>query len=279
VLGTAACRFYNPALANSITGAGREILLWSKRWFESAGFTVLYGDTDSLFVSSHGGDPNATRGLGAQLAARVSGELSQYILQRWRVVSRLELKFEKLYLRLFLPHARHSTRGASKRYAGLRHGADADDVEFIGMEVVRRDWTALAKQVQRELYRRLFTDQAVESYLSEVVRKVRGGELDDALVYRKNLRKGTQDYTATTPPHVAAARKSTQPPSRMVSYIVTTAGPEPIDNRHSPIDREHYVLKQVKPVAEPVLEILGLNFERVIGDSRQIDLYPLFDKV
>jgi DNA polymerase II len=279
VLGTSACRFYNPALANSITGAGREILLWSKRWFESAGYAVLYGDTDSLFVSSQGGQPDATRDLGRQLAARLSEELSRYILERWRVASRLELKFEKLYLRLFLPYARHSTRGASKRYAGLRHGDGADSVEFIGMEVVRRDWTALAKQVQRELYRRLFTDQAVDAYLSDVVQKVRSGALDDALVYRKNLRKGAAEYTATTPPHVAAARKSSQPPGRMVSYVMTTSGPEPIDNRHSPIDREHYVAKQVKPVAEPVLEALGLEFERVIGDSRQIDLYSLFDKV
>jgi DNA polymerase-2 len=279
VLGTAACRFYNPALANSITGAGREMLLWSKRWFESAGYTVLYGDTDSLFVSSHGGDPEATRELGRELAVRLNGELSNHLLQRWRVVSRLELKFEKLYLRLFLPHARHSTRGASKRYAGLRHGEGGGSVEFIGMEVVRRDWTALAKQVQRELYRRLFTDQAVDAYLSEVVRRVRSGELDEALVYRKNLRKGAQDYSATTPPHVVAARKSTQPGGRMVSYVVTTAGPEPLDNRQNPIDREHYVLKQVKPVAEPVLKILGLDFEQVIGDSRQIDLYSLFDKV
>jgi DNA polymerase II len=279
VLGTPACRFYNPALANSITGAGREILLWSKRWFETAGFTVLYGDTDSLFVSSHGGAPDATRELGRQLAARLTEELSEYISTRWRVASRLELKFEKLYLRLFLPYARHSTRGASKRYAGLRHGDAADSVEFIGMEVVRRDWTALAKQVQRELYRRLFTDQAVDAYLSDVVQQVRSGSLDAALVYRKNLRKGAEEYTATTPPHVAAARKSKEPQGRMVSYIMTTAGPEPIDNRVSPIDREHYVLKQVKPVAEPVLEALGLEFERVIGDSRQIDLYSLFDKV
>ncbi len=61
VLGTSACRFYNPALANSITGTGRDILLWSKRWFEAAGFKVLYGDTDSLFVSSRGGDPDETQ--------------------------------------------------------------------------------------------------------------------------------------------------------------------------------------------------------------------------
>jgi DNA polymerase-2 len=279
VLGTPACRFYNPALANSITGAGREILLWSKRWFETAGYKVLYGDTDSLFVASDGGSPEAACELGRQSAERLTKELSEYIRMRWQVASRLELKFEKLYLRLFLPYARHSTRGASKRYAGLRRGDAADSVEFIGMEVVRRDWTALAKQVQRELYRRLFTDEAVDTYLSDVVQQVRSGALDDALVYRKNLRKGAEEYTATTPPHVAAARKSTQPPGRMVSYIMTTAGPEPIDNRVSPIDREHYVLKQVKPVAEPVLDALGLEFERVIGDSRQIDLYSLFDKV
>jgi len=48
VLGTPACRFFNPALANAITGTGRELLLWSKAWFEAAGFKVLYGDTDSF---------------------------------------------------------------------------------------------------------------------------------------------------------------------------------------------------------------------------------------
>ena len=51
-----------------------------------------------------------------------------------------------------------------------------------------------------------------------------------------------------------------------------------MDNLQHPLDREHYVQKQVKPVAEPVLEALGLEFERVIGDSRQIDLYSLLDK-
>jgi DNA polymerase elongation subunit (family B) len=38
------------------------------------------------------------------------------------------------------------------------------------------------------------------------------------------------------------------------------------------LDREHYIDKQIKPVAEPVLATLGLDFEKVIGDSRQIDL-------
>jgi DNA polymerase-2 len=273
VLGTPACRFYNPALANAITGTGRELLLWSKAWFEAAGFKVLYGDTDSLFVLARADDPRQAADRGRELAAQLNTELRRHIAERWRVASRMELEFEKLYLKLFLPRARHSTRGASKRYAGLLGGADGDTVEFVGMEVVRRDWTALAKQVQRELYQRLFTDQSVDAYLADVVRKVRNGDLDGALVYRKNLRKDTDEYTATTPPHVAAARKSTQAPGRLISYVMTTAGAEPLDNVRHPLDREHYVLKQVKPVAEPVLETLGLNFERVIGDCRQYDLY------
>ncbi|HEY8554179.1 MAG TPA: DNA polymerase II [Burkholderiales bacterium] len=273
VLGTPACRFHNPALANAITGMGRELLLWAKGWFEGKGYRVLYGDTDSLFVLSGMSDAEAARELGPGLAAALTRELAEHIAENWRVRSRLELEFEKLYLKLFLPRARHSTRGASKRYAGLPYGRD--EVEFVGMEVVRRDWTALAKQVQRELYHRLFTDQSVDAYLADVVRRVRSGELDDALVYRKNLRKDAEDYTATTPPHVVAARKSKQPLGRLISYVITTAGPEPIDNVRHPLDREHYVEKQVKAVAEPVLAALGLDFERVIGDARQLDMYSL----
>ena len=271
VLGTPACRFYNPALANSITGTGKELLLWSKRWFEQAGFRVLYGDTDSLFVGSGSAQPSPPDS-GAELAAALNRALAAYLRSRWDVHSHLELEFEKTYLRLFLPPVRHGNRGASKRYAGLvQHGA-AQQVEFVGMEVVRSDWTALAREVQRELYQRLFTEQPLEHYLSEVVRQLRAGQLDDQLVYRKNLRKGTEAYTVTTPPHVQAARKSARPAGREIRYVMTTAGPEPTDNIRHPIDREHYVARQLRPVAEPVLATLGLSFEALSGDARQAKL-------
>jgi DNA polymerase-2 len=272
VLGTSACRFFNPALANSITGMGKHLLLWSKRFFESAGFRVLYGDTDSLFVLSAASDPERASAEAARLAALLNRDLGRHIEATWRVQSRLELEFEKLYLKLFLPRARHSTRGASKRYAGLVHSTRGSTVEFVGMEVIRRDATQLAKRVQRELYERLFANRPVDAYLAEIVARVRRGELDEELVYHKNLRKQTGEYTATTPPHVAAARKSRSGAGRSIRYVVTTAGAEPLDNLSHPLDREHYVEKQIKPVAEPVLETLGLNFERVIGDARQFEL-------
>jgi len=171
VLGTPACRFHNPALANAITGLGRELLLWSKEWFENAGFKVLYGDTDSLFVDSGSDDGVQAREQGVKLAVALNDELSRYVSKRWNVTSRLELEFEKLYLQLFLPKVRRGSGGARKRYAGLLDRGDADNIEFVGMEVVRRDWTDLAKQVQRELYHRLFRNLPVAEYLAEIVKK------------------------------------------------------------------------------------------------------------
>ena len=269
VLGTPACRFHNAAVANAVTGMGRRLLRWSKRWFEERGFEVLYGDTDSLFVRS-GLPADAARGAGPRLARELNDAIAAHVFAEWQVTSRLEMEFEKLYRKLVLPSVRHGRAGARKRYAGLVDGRS--EVEFVGMEVVRRDWTALAKDVQRELYARLFAGEPVDGYLADTVAALRRGDLDDKLVYRKGLRKRPAAYTATTPPHVAAARKS-RSPGRVVSYLMTVAGPEPLDALEHGPDREHYVDKQVRPVAEPVLAALGLDFDRVVGDDEQLSLF------
>ena len=269
VLGTPACRFHNVAVANAVTGMGRRLLRWSKRWFEERGFDVLYGDTDSLFVRS-GLPPDQARDAGPALARELNEAVAAHVSAEWQVTSCLDLEFEKLYLKLVLPSVRRGRGGARKRYAGLVDGRR--DVEFVGMEVVRRDWTALAKDVQRELYARLFAGEPVDGYLADTVAALRRGELDDKLVYRKGLRKRPAAYTASTPPHVAAARKS-RLRSRVVSYLITAAGPEPLDALEHAPDREHYVDKQVRPVAEPVLAALGLDFDRVVGDDDQLTLF------
>ena len=269
VLGTPACRFHNVAIANAVTGMGRHFLQWSRSWFQDRGFDVLYGDTDSVFVRS-GLDKEAARTSGPRLAEELNSAIATYTRDKWRLASRLEMEFEKLYLKLFLPSVRHGAAGARKRYAGVIDGRA--EVEFTGMEVVRRDWTALAKDVQRELYKRLFAGEPVEDYLADVTNALRNGELDDKLVYRKGLRKKPSDYTANTPPHVAAARKSSDP-GRVISYLITVAGPEPLDALAHEPDREHYLDKQVRPVAEPVLAALGLDFDRVIGDDKQMTLF------
>jgi len=185
----------------------------------------------------------------------------------------LELQFERLYVRLYLPAVRHGTAGARKRYAGLVEAKDGGRVVFTGMEAVRGDWTELAKDVQRELFARLFSDRPVEDYLRQMVAELRSGRHDERLIYRKAMRKAPGAYTATTPPHVAAARKMDRQTSGRIAYVMTTAGPEPAGERRHPIDHEHYVEKQVRAIAEPVLALRGLDFAKVVGDDRQLGLF------
>jgi DNA polymerase-2 len=273
VLGTPACRFHDPRLANAITGFGREVLLWCRRRIEADGRRVLYGDTDSLFVETGEADAAAARALGEALAEALNRDLARHIAEMWRVTSRLDLAFDRLYLRLCLPAVRHGTAGARKRYAGLADTRDGPRVVFTGMEAVRGDWTDLAREVQRELYARLFADQPVLDYLRDVVADLRKGRYDDRLVYRKALRKEPGAYTATTPPHVAAARKMAGKTRGRVAYVITTDGPEPADDRRHPIDHEHYVEKQVRAVAEPVLALLGQDFADASGSRKQLSLF------
>ena len=104
-----------------------------------------------------------------------------------------------------------------------------------------------------------------------MIHKTRSGQLDDWLVYRKRLRRRLSDYQKSQPPHVKAARLADEariraglPPRYQqrgaIAYVMTTQGPEPLEYRSSPLDYEHYIQKQLRPVAEAILPFVGLNF-------------------
>jgi DNA polymerase-2 len=260
-------------VANAITAFGRHVLLWTRGRIEELGPRVLYGDTDSLFVEPGEEDPEAARRVGEELAAGLNRDVAAWIRERYGALSRLELQFERLYLKLLLPPVRGSARGARKRYVGLVEEGGKRETVFTGMEVVRRDWTDLARQVQRELYERLFGARPVEDYLRGVLDDLRESRLDELLVYHKGLRKAPSEYTSTTPPHVVAARMLPGPPPDVMAYVMTEAGPEPSEHRRHPFDYEHYVDKQIRPVAEPVLHLLGKDFDELTGRSYQMGLF------
>ena len=118
----------------------------------------------------------------------------------------------------------------------------------------------------------MFAGNPVEDFLIDYVREVRQGDHDDMLVYRKGVRKDLDSYKRTTPPHVVAARKSSES-ARVIAYVITVAGPEPLSDLRNPPDREHYVQAQIRAVSEPVLGALGLIFDQVIGDDKQLGLF------
>lgn len=262
VMGAYGCRFFNPALPNAITSTGQWVLLESRSFFEERGYEVIYGDTDSLFIKLPAGQGKNAQMLGAKL----SGELNEYwkerIQREFHLKSFLEIEFEKHYSRFVLTQARGSDSGAKKRYAGLLEQDGKQELQFTGMEIVRSDWTRLAKEFQEELYRRIFNGEDVSDWIRNFVGEVNRGNYDEKLVYRKRLRKDLDMYTKNTPPHVKAARL-TNTSSGIIKYVMTRRGPVPVELEHKDYDYQHYIDKQIKPIADSVLGLLGQSFDAI----------------
>lgn len=263
VMGSFGCRFYHPNLPTAITGTGHKLLLGSKEFLAKKGYEVIYGDTDSLFLKLKEGEGENAEANGKRIAEDLNNYWSEKIKNEYGLKSYLEIEFEKYYRKFILTPARGSETGAKKRYAGLLLQDGKETIEFVGMEVVRSDWTRLAKEFQVELYNRIFNNEEIENWLRDVVRKVKAGEFDDKLVYRKRLRKDVDDYTKNIPQHVKAARMLPET-SGTVYYVITKRGPIPVELKHTDIDYDHYIEKQLKPIADSVLVLLGESFDSIV---------------
>jgi DNA polymerase-2 len=278
VLGASSSRLFSPAVANAITMAGQHVIRLAAAAVEREGHRVIYGDTDSLFVDM--AEPDAARaaqraeGLRTAIGTHVADALgAEFGVRSW-----LELEFEKVYARFWMPEVRGGATGSKKRYAGLVAGPNGEMLELIGLEAVRRDWSAVARRFQRELLDRVFHDQPVEDFVRSFVDGLRAGRFDAELAYRKAVRKPLDAYTKTTPPHVKAARKQAGGPGRIVTYVVTVTGPEAAGETTAPPDYDHYVTQQLRPIADAVLRFLGgPDFDTIAGierpEGRQLELF------
>ncbi len=263
VMGSYNCRFYHPDLPSAITGTGQWLLLRSKEYLEQKKYKVVYGDTDSLFVKLPESKDEFTAEDGDKLVRDLNRYWKKRLSEEFGVESFLEIEFEKYYKKFIITPARGSESGAKKRYAGLLKAGDEEKIEFVGLEFVRSDWTRLAKEFQVELYERIFYEKEIKDWVREVVKKVKSGEFDDKLIYRKRLRKDVEDYTKNIPQHVRAA-KLIDRNSGTIYYVITKRGPVPVELKHNDIDYQHYIDKQIKPIADSVLSLMGESFDSIV---------------
>jgi DNA polymerase II len=274
VLGSPACRLFSPAVANAITTAGQHVIRLAASAVADLGYRVIYGDTDSLFVDVDEPDTARAAARGETLCAEIGAAVGAAIAEDFGCTSHLELEFEKVYARFLMPEVRGGAMGSKKRYAGLVVDGGRETLELVGLEAVRRDWSGVARRFQRELLDLVFHDRPVPDFVREFVAGLRDGRFDDALTYRKAVRKPLEAYTKTTPAHVKAARKSAGGAGRIVTYVVTHAGPEPAGETTAPPDYDHYVTQQLRPIADAILHFLGEpDFDTLIGARRQLSLF------
>jgi DNA polymerase-2 len=271
VMGSFGCRFYHRNLPTAITGTGHKLLLGSKDYLANISYDVVYGDTDSLFIKLKEGEGENASEHGKRLAKQLNNYWTEKIKKEFGLKSYLELEYEKYYRKFIITPARGSELGAKKRYAGLLSKNGEEKLEFVGLEFVRSDWTQLAKEFQVELYNRVFHNQDIEDWLKNFVLKVKNSEFDEKLVYKKRLRKDVEDYTKNIPQHVKAA-KLLRESSGTVYYVITKRGPIPVELKHNDIDYDHYIEKQLKPIADSVLSLLNKSFDSFV-DSDQMSFF------
>jgi DNA polymerase-2 len=283
VLGSSGCRFFDPRLASSITLRGHQIMHQTRQLIEEQGYQVIYGDTDSTFVWLGKAHTDEEAGaIGRALVGHVNAWFDGHLRQEFNLDNALELQFETHYRRFLMPTIRGLDVGSKKRYAGLARALDgSEQMVYKGLETVRSDWTPLAQQFQQALYERIFKGEPYQDYVRDYAARTAAGQFDALLVYRKRLRRPLEDYQRNVPPHVRAARIADDfnrqhgralqyQNGGSIRYVITLAGPEPLEARHSPIDYEHYLTRQLQPVADAILPFVGDDFTTLTSGQQTL---------
>ena len=169
-------RLYDQDFGGAVTSTGRAIINHTKQIVERHGYTVLYGDTDSVFVKLNVTSKEEALKIGFEIAEIVNASYDAFAHETLGVTEhKIHIKFEKLYRRFF-------QTGRKKRYAVhiiWKEGVDFDKTDISGFEFKRSDTPAVVKRVQFTLLEKIIhgeDEDEIKTYLRDEIRKYRSGK-------------------------------------------------------------------------------------------------------
>ncbi|EIN03911.1 DNA polymerase alpha catalytic subunit [Punctularia strigosozonata HHB-11173 SS5] len=266
-LGFEYSRFYARPLAALTTFKGREILTATRELAESLQLDVVYGDTDSVFVNSGATD--------LAEALKIAADFKKAVNERYRL---LEIDLDGIFQRLLLLQ--------KKKYAAIKvEDGTRTSTEVKGLDMKRREYCALSKNVSQYVLEQILSGEATEivveqihDYLTTIGQNVREGKikLDDFIVF-KRLGKNPEDYPdAKSQPHVQVAlrmktRGGTARSGDVIPYVFCLGAsgessktgqadkakhPDEVrkGGKDCQIDYEYYLSQQVLPPIERLCE-------------------------
>ncbi len=310
-------RLYSLALANAVTSFGREnilntrsiingsinkvILRDSKVCFTEevdaindddriVALSVVYGDTDSVFVQCSSDDPISLEDaelVGNRIAGTVSASLPDP----------MELEFESI--------ARRGLFIAKKRYAiwVFERSGDQweDSIKVKGMETVRRDWCGLTSKTLNKVLELVLKEgdyEAAVLHVRDVVDGIRNIDVQkdediiDDLVMTRMFSKSASRYK-NKQPHLTVVEKIEErtgnppPVGERIPFVIIAGkdlfvnraeDPEYVREHNIPIDVDYYVKKQLLPPVERILGVFGVDTANLDYDSKQKGLFDFSDK-
>ncbi len=253
--GWVGARWYIKPVAEAASAWGRHTILSATRLAEDKGLTIIYGDTDSLFLTH---DEKKLLELEAEIKENLG----------------LEVEVGEVYKRIFFTEAK-------KRYAGLRLDGTLD---IVGLEVIRGDWAEVAKKMQEQVLEIILKEQspakAIE-YVRTVIEELKQRKVPfrDLIIW-KTLTKPPEQY-AIKAPHVEAAKMLKEKGWRLtggdkVGFVILV-GKGRLYSRVKPyvfakydeVDVDYYVTNQVVPVAARILGFFGVTEKELISEKNE----------
>lgn len=266
-LGFSFSRFYAKPLAALVTHKGREILMHTKDMVQKMNLEVIYGDTDSIMINTNSKSLEEVFKLGNKVKAEVN-----------KLYKLLEIDIDGVFKSLLLLK--------KKKYAALvveQHGEGRYTLkqELKGLDIVRRDWSDLAKECGNYVVSQILSDQSrdvivenIQKHLVEVGENVAAGAIPlNQFEIHKALTKDPQDYPdKKSLPHVHVALWINSQGGRRVkagdtiSYVICKDGStlaasqrayalEQLQKQEGlALDTQYYLAHQVHPVVSRICD-------------------------
>ncbi|XP_015196960.2 DNA polymerase alpha catalytic subunit isoform X1 [Lepisosteus oculatus] len=266
-LGFSFSRFYAKPLAALVTHKGREILMHTKDMVQKMNLDVIYGDTDSIMINTNSTNLEEVFKLGNKVKSEVN-----------KLYKLLEIDIDGIFKSLLLLK--------KKKYAALLVESTGDGhyttkQELKGLDIVRRDWSDLAKDCGNYVIGQILSDQPRDTIVENIQRRLM--EIGESVVngtvplsqfeIHKALTKDPQDYPdKKSLPHVHVALWINSQGGRKVkagdtvSYIICQDGSnlgasqrayalEQLQKQDAlSLDTQYYLSQQVHPVVARICE-------------------------
>jgi DNA polymerase I len=196
----------------------------------------------------------------------------------------MELELEDFYKRGVFVGKRtgEGGEGAKKKYALI---SDSGRIKIKGFELVRRDWSRIARDTQRAVLEMILKEgdaKKASEIVKDAVRRLKEGRVPlSELVISTQLRKGLDGYDINSP-EVAAARKAVKSGAKtkeeveggVIGYVITRHGSSISDKAEleevaRDYDPDYYINRQIIPATMKIIKELGFSEEELKGLGTQ----------
>ncbi len=280
--GYARSKLFDLDIANSITSVGRETIHSTKDVVEKKyGYTIVYGDTDSVFAKLEGMEDMDEMG-------RISDKIAKYITSN--LLGSMELEFEKIFKR-FLPLTK-------KRYAAWKFERTKDgwkeSMEMKGIETVRRDWCKLVGETLNVVIETILKKEDVKGavkYFKAVIDDLLANKIDiSKLIITKTMTKAPKYYKGIQPHIELVTKMRARSPADApgvgdrIEYVIVKGkemlskraeDPSYIKEKGLQIDASYYIDNQLMAPLERIFGAMGITKSELMGGGKQTGLLDI----